>query len=359
MTTHFHTLAVAEVRRETPDAVSIAFDVPEDLRDDYAFTQGQYLTLKTEIGGEEVRRSYSICCGADDGELRVAIKKVEGGAFSTYANENLKPGDRVEVMTPEGRFFTALDPDQHKTYVAFAAGSGITPVMSIIRTTLAREPNSRFTLVYGNRSSKGIIFREALEDLKNLYPHRFTLIHILSREDQEVELLNGRIDRAKCADLFRSLIRVDQVDEFFVCGPGTMIEDVTQALRDQDVSKERIHFEIFATGQAPTALARKVPKHTGPAPDDAEITVVIDGRETSFHLTPGGQPILDAALAHGADVPFACKGGVCCTCRAKLVEGEVDMDVVYGLEDEEIAAGYVLTCQSHPRSKRVVVNYDR
>src|SRR5512134_1911640 len=272
MTPRFHRLRVAEVRRETPESVSLKFELPAELADEYRFTQGQHIALRTTLDGEDMRRSYSVCAGCDDGELRVAVKKVPGGRFSVWANEALKAGDAIDVMTPEGRFFTPLDPAHEKHYVAFAAGSGITPVLSLIRTTLAREPKSRFTLVYGNRRQASVMFHEALEDLKDRYLTRFALYNVFSREAQDIELFNGRLDGAKARAFLAALVPAETIDEAFVCGPATMIDDVEQALIEAGVPRAHVHVERFG-----------VPGATAPVPvDDAEaaqarIGIVIDG----------------------------------------------------------------------------------
>ena len=343
----FHALKIAEIARETEDAVVITFELPAELVEDYAYLQGQHLTLRRAIDGEDLRRNYSICCGVDEGRLSIVIKKVEGGRFSTFANESLRVGDTLEVMTPTGSFHTPLDPTQAKTYVAFAAGSGITPIISIIKTTLAREPDSRFLLFYGNRSVASIIFREALEDLKDRYLERFSLTHVLSRERQEVELFNGRLDGAKAEALLAALCPVEVIDE------------VSGKLKGLGLPEAKIHFELFTTDvqRAPELRPVQHGKIEGGG-DAAEITVILDGVRTSFSLPYGGESLLDAALKEGLDLPFSCKGGVCSTCRAKVADGKVDMTVNYALEDAEIAAGFVLTCQSHPLTETVVLDYD-
>jgi ring-1,2-phenylacetyl-CoA epoxidase subunit PaaE len=359
MATRFHRLRVKQVRKETPYAVVVAFEVPARLEEAFRFTQGQFLTLRARIDGEELRRSYSICSGAHERELRVAIKRVEDGKFSPWANERLRRGDALEVMPPDGKFFVPLDSANRKHYVAFAAGSGITPVLSLVKTTLAVEPASRFTLVYGNRFVSTIMFCEELEDLKDRYLGRFTLYHVLSRDHQEIELFNGRIDRAKCAALFDTLLPPADIDEAFVCGPAGMIEEVGAALAQAGLPKERVHVERFLpAGEPPPPVARvggPTQLATGPG---AEVTVIVDGQKRSVFVPYGGESILDMALHAGADLPFACKAGVCCTCRAKLVEGEVRMDRNFGLDEAELARGFVLTCQSHPVTPSVVVNYD-
>jgi ring-1,2-phenylacetyl-CoA epoxidase subunit PaaE len=353
MTPRFHTLRIVEVRRETPDAISLRFDVPAELREDYAFVQGQHLTLRTHLDNAEVRRTYSICAGVDDGELRVAIKQVPGGVFSTWASRTLRTGDRIDVLTPDGRFHTPLDPHHAKHYVAFAAGSGITPVLSLIKTTLRREPRSRFTLLYGNRRQSSVLFQEELEDIKDRYLTRFTLYNLFSREHQDVDLFNGRLDGAKVRAFADSLLPVDIIDEAFVCGPGAMLDEVAGALCELGLPPQRVHVERFGVpGAAPV-------HHDEPqdAPH-ALITVIADGvrREVEFHR--GDPSILEAALRAGMDLPYSCKGGMCCTCRGKLIEGEARMDKNYSLDPQDVAAGYVLTCQAHPLTERVVVSYD-
>lgn len=362
MAPRFHALKVADLRRETDDAVSVAFAVPEELRETFAFAQGQFVTLRTELDGAEVRRSYSICSGLDDGELRVAIKHVEGGAFSTFANENLVPGAELEVLPPDGRFGTPLDPEAARHYVGFVAGSGITPVLSIIRTVLAREPKSRFTLVYGNRTVGSILFREALEDLKDRYPARLQILHVLSRERQEIELFNGRLDAAKVGRLLETLLPVGDIDEAFICGPLPMIEAVRDTLAGAGMPEKNIHFELFTDGRGNPLGVEAMQHAQEPAPPSGamhRVTLVLDGIRSEFEAPEEGPSLLDAALATRPELPFACKGGMCCTCRARLVSGEVRQDKTYGLEPEEIAQGFILTCQSHPVSGEIEIDYDR
>lgn len=353
----FHRLTIRDVRPETADAITVAFDVPPGLRDAYRFTQGQFLTLRETLDGEDVRRSYSVCVGVPDyearGELRVAIKRVAGGRFSNWANDALKPGREIDVMTPDGRFFTALDPARARHYVGFAGGSGITPMLSLIRTVLAAEPRSAFTLVYGNRTVASIMFLEELESLKNTYIDRLRLVHVLSDEPQEVDLLSGLLDAGRCGELMRTALAGEAIDEAFVCGPAPMMDAAEAALLEAGVPRERIHVERFGT-PAPSGA----PKAVAPGAPSAAVTIVVDGKERRLRVPFDGPAILDAGLAVGAPLPYACKGGVCCTCRAKVLEGEVRMDKNYTLEPKEIAAGFVLTCQSHPVSERVVVSYD-
>lgn len=357
MATHFHQLTIKDIRRETPECVSIAFDIPEELREAFRFRQGQNITIKKVIDGEELRRSYSICSCPLDDELRIAVKQVENGRFSTHANLHLKKGDPVELLPPTGRFYTELQPGQRKHYVGFAAGSGITPLLSIIKTTLRTEPSSEFTLIYGNRNRASIIFREELEALKNKYMDRFRLIHILSREKTDVPLNHGKINADKCRELANGVLDISSSDEFFICGPEGMIFSVKDFLQEQGVDTKKIHFELFTTPGQKNTGGKQVTaiKSDGPS---SKITVKLDGIAFDFDLAFGGESILDAALQQGADLPYACKGGVCCTCRAKLIEGDVEMEANYALEPDEIKAGYILTCQSHPRSNRVVIDYD-
>ena len=365
MASHFRTLQIEDVRRETEDCVSIAFTIPPEFREEFRFVQGQNVTVRLRIAGEEVRRSYSICSSPLDEELRIAIKKVPSGLFSTYANEQLQKGHQLEVLPPTGKFYTELRAENRKHYLAFAAGSGITPVLSLIKTTLAVEPDSHFTLVYGNRNRLTILFREELEALKNRYMNRLSLHHILSREQMDVPLNQGRIDAGKCAALCGRLIDLSSMDEVFLCGPGEMIFTVRDWLEQQGVERKKIHFELFhtQTGEPVAGGKRKVVESrvgeggkSGVAV--SRVTVRLDGVSHEFNLPYDGESVLDAALMQGADLPFACKGGVCCTCRAKLVEGEVEMEVNYALETDEIAAGFILTCQSHPRTEKIVVDFD-
>jgi ring-1,2-phenylacetyl-CoA epoxidase subunit PaaE len=324
--------------------VSIAFDVPTELKEVFKFMHGQNVTLKATINGEEIRRSYSICSSPTEDELRVAVKKVEDGLFSRFANDELKKGEVLEVLPPTGRFYTHLSPINRKNYLAFAAGSGITPIISIIKTALAVEPHSRFTLVYGNRSRASIIFFEELEALKNKYMERFSLVHILSRERTEAEVNYGRIDVEKCSVLLEKLIDIKAVDELFICGPEEMIFSVSGFMRASGLDEKKIHFELFTTpGQkeAHGTSQKKSPTDSGPR---CQVSVKLDGRLIDFELPFEG---------------LACKGGVCATCRAKLVEGEVEMDRNYALEPEELEAGYILTCQSHPRTPKIVVDFDQ
>ena len=353
----FHRLRVGEVDRLTADSVAITFDVPDDLRDAYRFTQGQHVAIRCDLGGRGVRRNYSICSPASSGRLRIGVKQLPRGAFSGYACERLQAGDVLEVMTPAGRFFTPLDPANAKHYVAIAAGSGITPVMSLIASTLEAEPRSQVTLLYGNRMTSSIMFGEELADLKDRYLGRFCLLNFLSREPQESSVLSGRIDRAKLARLFATILPPGDVDEWFLCGPFEMVQETRAVLAGAGVPSGRIHTELFHVGALPSR-APAVTEPAAAADGRSAVTVRLDGRATSFELARHGEPILDAVLRVRQDAPYACKSGVCGTCRAKLLEGTVDMERAYALEQDDISSGYVLTCQSHPASGTVILDYD-
>ncbi|MDH5246367.1 MAG: phenylacetate-CoA oxygenase/reductase subunit PaaK [Betaproteobacteria bacterium] len=353
----FHRLAVATVERETRDAVAITFAVPDALAESFRFVAGQHLTLRADIGGRDVRRSYSICSGVQDGILRIAVKRNPGGVFSAWANEALQAGDTLDVMPPLGHFGVPLAPGGRRHYAGFAAGSGITPLLSIAKTTLAGEPDSRFTLFYGNRASGTVMFREELAALKDTHLTRFNLIHVLSREAQDIEILHGRIDRAKADELLAHWLDLDRVETVFVCGPDGMMQAVAEALRARGYPDARIRIERFATS---------VPRHehrpgkpAAPGHTECEVTVVLDGATRMFTLEKGRESILEAGLRAGIEIPYSCKSGVCSTCRAKLTAGEVDMDVNFALEDYEVARGFVLTCQSHPVTDKVAVDYDQ
>lgn len=355
----FYPLKVKEVRPETADCVSVALEVPDELKETFRFAPGQYLTFKKHMNDAELRRSYSICCSPNDNELRVAIKKVEQGKFSGFANLELKKGDVLDVMPPMGKFSPRASEKTHKHYLAFAAGSGITPVMSIMRSVLENEPNSEFTLVYGNKNRNTIIFREAIEGIKNKYMQRMRIYHILSREIMDVPLFNGRIDASKVQDLTKSLINIHGIDEVFICGPEEMLLSVRQQLIDMSMPTEKIHIELFSSPDQPKVNHEKwVKDHASDSGPVSKVSVRLDGVTFDMELGYNSDSILDAALKHGADLPYACKGGVCSTCRAKVVEGEVDMEVNYALEKDEVRNGFVLTCQSHPKTERVVIDFD-
>lgn len=352
----FHALPIREIRRETPDAVSIAFVVPENLAEAFRFEQGQYLTLRTTLDGAEIRRSYSICAGEDEGELRVAIKEVEGGAFSTFANRQLTPGTTLEVMTPMGRFGSAARQARGGHAMFFAAGSGITPVLSIIRTRLAKDPDCRLTLFYGNRNSAGILFREQLDDLKDRYLGRLAVHHILSREAQDIDLLNGRLTPEKIALLVKTAGGIEAVDDIYLCGPEAMIDGAKQVLAGMGAAPEQLHAELFTSATPPRAGIR--PKMAETAAAGIPLTITHDGQRHAIALQ-AGETVLEAAERAGLDVPYSCRGGMCCTCRAKVVEGAASMDVNFSLEPWEVEAGFVLACQCRPTGDRLAVDFDQ
>jgi len=356
MAVHFHSLKIKNIRRETSDCVSVSFEVPEDLAEQFLYREGQNITIRKSINGEDLRRSYSICAAPHESELKVAIKKVDGGLFSSFANEHLQAGDTLEVMPPSGKFNVKASADIKGNYLAIAAGSGITPVISIIKHVLKSNNDSSFTLIYGNKTRASIIFFDELEGLKNKYMQRFNFINIFSRERTDADINYGRIDENKLSALSH-LVPFGSFDDIYICGPEQMIFASENFLKEKGIDKSRIHFELFTTpGQTFAAGKNNV------AADDAgpksKISIKVDGRSVDFDLGFDTESILDAALKNGADLPFACKGGVCCTCRAKLVEGEVRMDVNYALEPEEVEQGFILTCQSHPVTDKVVIDFD-
>jgi ring-1,2-phenylacetyl-CoA epoxidase subunit PaaE len=359
MATHFHKLKVADLRKETPECVSIAFDVPEELKKDFVFKHGQNITLRITIEGDEVRRSYSICSSPLENELRVAVKQAAFGRFSTWANTQLKKGDELEVLSPTGKFYTELNASHTKNYLAIAAGSGITPVISIIKTTLATEPGSRFTLVYGNRNRGNIIFKEQLEALKNQYMDRLAIHYILSREKTDADINYGRINADKLNQLGEKLVNMKLADDIFICGPEEMIFSTKNWLIEKGIDNRKIHFELFTTpGQSSALRQEQLNSKKEVEGKTSKVTIRLDGVSVAFDLPFDGDTILEAALKQGADLPFSCKGGVCATCKARLLEGKVDMDVHYALEQEEIDEGYILTCQSHPRADKVAIDFD-
>lgn len=352
MTPTFHRLRIADIRQETSDTISLAFDIPTELKQDYHFLSGQYLTLRSNINEEEFRRSYSLCSAPFENEWRVAIKQVEGGVFSNFAKGSLKIGDEIDVMTPTGHFKILIDPTHEKNYVLFAAGSGITPIMSIIKSVLRQEPLSTISFFYGNKNFASIIFREEIEALKNEFLDRLSIIHVLSRESLGNPIQKGRIDAEKCSKLADAFLKHESIDEVFVCGPEEMIHAVKDTFVARNVDPKHIHFELFGTKSKPVEKA--------PVGENvhANVTVIIDGDALDIALDSNDESVLDAAQKAGADLPFACKGGVCCTCKAKVLEGTARMDVNYALEEDELEAGYILTCQAHPTSERLVVSFD-
>jgi len=351
----FHDLTVTGIEKTIRDAVVVTLRPPEGA--DFAFRPGQYLTFRRDFDGQEIRRTYSICAGLDDGVLQVGIKRVEGGAFSTFANEALAVGDTLQVMPPTGRFTVDLDPQAAHSYLAFAGGSGITPVLSLIRTVLAREPKSRVTLVYANRRVNTIMFREEIEDLKNLHMGRLRVIHVLEQDAQEIELFTGRVTEAKCADLFRGWIDVGAMDMALICGPEPMMKGIVRALEAHGMPKDRIRYELFTSSAQQGRLSQRAMTKAEATGETIRLSVTLDGATRSFEMGPD-QTVLEAALAHDLDVPFSCRAGVCSTCRCRVTKGEVAMDTNHALEDDEVAQGFALSCQSRPLTDHVSVDYD-
>lgn len=356
----FHELTVCDVQRPTADSVAVSFAIPAELAQDFAFTPGQHLTLRATIDGHDVRRSYSICISRAEsirrGVVRVGSAKVDGGLMSTWLNEQVQPGDTVQVMTPLGSFTTPASDLTHRHHVALAAGSGITPVLSILSTLLQDDPGASASLVYGNRRTDSVMFLEELADLKNAYPDRFQLFHVLSREPQDVQWLNGRIDADKLRTLLASVLPVETVDEWYLCGPFQMVESARNVLADNGVGEDHVHHEIFHVDDGGTPPSRVEVDTSAPA--EAVVTVNLDGRTTRVEMPSKAETILDATLRSRPDAPFSCTGGVCGTCRARVVSGEVTMDRNYALEPDEVAAGIVLACQSHPVTDEVELDYD-
>lgn len=357
MSVNFHKLRIKEVRRETEDSVSLSFDLPAALTDSFRFTAGQHLTLRTKLDGEDIRRNYSICVAPDDGELRVAIKRIDGGAFSTWANNSLAVGDNLEVMTPHGSFTRTFDEERSATYVGFAGGSGITPILSLLKTALRAEPKSRFVLLYGNRSSNTIMFLEEIALLKNRYLDRLEVYHFLEDEEEEVELFNGRLDDQKVGEVLAALVATSDIDAAFVCGPGPMMDAVERGLVAAGVPAARILIERFTVDRksaSEEAAARVLEQEAA----GRKVQVKLEGRKRTLAFDANKGSILENARAAGLPAPFACKAGVCATCRAKLISGEVHMKANYGLSADEVAQGYVLTCQAVPLTDNVVLDYD-
>ena len=357
MSAGFHRLRIAEVVEETADAKSFRFDLPEGLREAFAFTPGQHLTLRAEIGGEEVRRNYSLCTAPEEGALKVTVKRIAGGLFSNWANDSLKPGDALDVMEPHGSFTWDFEPAASNHYVGFAGGSGITPVMSLLRTALLREPESRFTLFYGNRDSQSVIFLDELARLKNRHMGRLEVHHFLAEEMEDIALFNGMLDRSKCDEILSCLVDPAEVAAFFICGPGPMMDAAEAALCGSSVPREKIHLERFTADRPPEALQAQLEAMSREA-QGLTMLVTLDGRTRRVPFDASAGNILDSARVAGLPAPFACKAGVCATCRARVLRGSVEMAARYGLTDEEIAAGYVLTCQSVPRGSGVELDYD-
>ena len=357
MSAGFHTLKIAGVRREIDDAISLELEVPPELRDAFRFTAGQHLTVRADIDGEEVRRNYSLCAAPHENEWRVAIKQIAGGAFSSWANRSVKAGDMLDVMPPHGSFTWTFDPARSATYVGFAGGSGITPVLSLLKTALAVEPDSDFTLLYGNRASNSVMFLEELAALKNRFMGRLQIYHFLEDEEEEVELFNGRLDSAKITDVLRSLVDPSTIDAAFICGPGPMMDAAEAGLIAAGVASDNILIERFTVGAMSAeqlAVARALEQKAA----GLKVQVTLEGRRRTLTFDADKGSILENARAAGLPAPFACKAGVCATCRAKLVRGEVTMKANYGLSADEVAQGYVLTCQAVPLTDDVALDYD-
>ena len=358
MSVMFHSLRVRNVQPDTSEAVIVSFDVPEDLRPVFGFTQGQYLTLRKDIEGQDMRRSYSICAGIDDGELRVGVRKVKGGVFSNWINANLKAGDTISVMAPQGRFFVPLEPGAARHHVGIAGGSGITPILSIMKTVLAREPNSRFTLIYGNRLLKSTMFKEEIDDLKNRYLTRLVLHHVFSDEQTDAPINMGLMNRDKIGEFLRALVPAGSIDHAYICGPFQMNDEAEAALLSAGVPEERVHIERFGVAQQPAAVGAVIHEARLGDAEEARIVIVRDGLRREIQFRRDQPSILDCASAAGLEVPFSCTSGVCGTCRAKVIEGEVRMERNFALDKHEVAAGFVLTCQAHPLTDRVVLSFD-
>jgi len=359
---NFYSLKIANIRPETESAICISFAIPEALIETFTFKPGQFLTLQSKINGENVRRCYSICSGTNEAQLSVAIKRVDKGAFSNFANDNFKVGDNIEVMPPQGDFTVALSSKQSKNYMFLAAGSGITPILSLIKSILSTEENSQVTLVYGNQKTLTMMFKEELSFIKSRYLTRFNWVNIMSQEDQGADILNGRIDNKKGYQLQKlKLINIANADEAFICGPESMISEVSRGFRIEGLTEAQVHYELFSSSSEDAQLILEKAKNRVQEYGEnltSKVTVIADGRSNKFDLATVGANILDAGMANGVELPYSCKAGVCSTCKAKVVKGKVDMDINHGLEQHEIDAGYILTCQSHPITDEVVISFD-
>lgn len=352
----FHKIKILDIYKETKDTSVVTFDVPEHLQERFKFIQGQHLTLKQDINGEDVRRSYSLCSSPIENQWKVAVKQIPGGIFSKYVNAELKRGDDIEIMEPTGNFYVDIDAKTPKNYIAFVAGSGITPLLSIIKTHLELEPQSTFKLFYLNQTVKSIIFKEEIEQLKNRFFGRFQVFYFLTKEQRDIPFLNGRFDKEKLAVLTKTFIDIEDTDHCFICGPQEMIFLIRDELKAVGLREENIHYELFFSGnpednkQITEALEQKA--------EGTEVTIIDGGTEFHFIMDDDSDTILDGALAAGADLPFACKGGVCSTCKCKIIEGTVEMKVNYALEESEVENSFILSCQAVPTSKKVKVDFD-
>ena len=353
----FFSLTVADIYKDTADCAVVTFDVPADIQPEFQFKQGQYLTLRAHIGNQEVRRSYSLCSSPLDHKWQVAVKKIDGGLFSTFVNDKLQKGDTLDVMPPDGRFFKECTPQTAKNYIAFAAGSGITPILSIIKTHLGTEPNSTFKLFYLNRNVKSIVFKEEIELLKNKYFNRFEIYHFLTKEHRDIPLFNGRFTEDKLKTITSKIFDPKEIDDCFICGPESMIFLIRDSLVESGMPKENVHFELFTTGNS-AAQQQQANKILEKKVEGTEVTIIDGGKEFHFTMSDEFDNILDGALSAGADLPFACKGGVCSTCRCKVIEGEAEMKINYALDESELARNFILSCQAVPMSKKLVVDFD-
>jgi ring-1,2-phenylacetyl-CoA epoxidase subunit PaaE len=356
---HFRPLTIQDIRNETTDCVSVSFRVPEEWKEEFSYKAGQNITLRTSIQGKELRRSYSICSGPFENELRVAIKKMKGGIFSNHAHSDFKTGQLLDVLAPTGNFHLPLKSENKKHYVAFAAGSGITPIISILKTVLKEEPQSRFTLIYGNQTRNSVIFREELLALKNDHPDQFQLIHIFSREKMDAAFFEGRIDAGKCALIFSQILPLADDQEYLLCGPAPMIFAVRDWLQQHQIQEKKIHYELFSDpGESAASGIKTTADVKEPSLQKSLVTIRLDGVSTDFLIPAEGPTILEAAIQGGADLPYACRAGVCATCRCKLLEGKVTMDHNYSLADEELEQGFILACQAHPASEKLTLDFD-
>ncbi|ELZ5940283.1 MULTISPECIES: 1,2-phenylacetyl-CoA epoxidase subunit PaaE [Providencia] len=350
--TVFHRLSIAAIERDTADAVAVTFSVPDELREQYRYHPGQHLTLKALVNGEDLRRCYSICSSPDEGVLKIGVKAIHEGRFSNFINQQLHVGDCIDVMIPQGKFGYLPKVTTQARYLAVAAGSGITPLLSIIKSTLQTEPNSRFTLIYGNKNSRSVMFKESIADLKNQYAERFQVLYLFSQEQQDSQLLSGRINKPQLVALGKTLLNFQQFDRAFVCGPEAMMDDVQSALSECGMKPEHIHSERFNTSNM------KFRPSAALSTDSRQVSIHLDGRTMTINMDSQDDSILDAALRQGADLPYACKGGVCATCKCKLKSGDVEMGVNYSLEPDQIADGYILSCQAWPKGDGVVLDFD-
>jgi len=359
---NFYSLKITHIRQETENAICISFAIPEELAESFTFNPGQFLTLKHTIDGESIRRCYSICSGVDDKQLSIGIKRVDDGVFSNYANDNFTVGESIKVMPPQGDFTVELKAQQSKNYMLLAAGSGITPILSLIKSILSTEKESQVTLVYGNQKTITMMFKEELSFIKNKYLSRFNWVNLMSQEDQGADILNGRLDNKKGYQLQKQkLIDINKTDEAFICGPESMISEVSRGFRHEGLKDSQIHYELFASSSEDAQLVLDKAKNRIKAYGEnltSKVTIISDDRSNQFDLAAVGANILDAGMANGVELPYSCKAGVCSTCKAKLVKGKVDMDINHGLEPHEIEAGYILTCQSHPITDEVIVSFD-